>query len=61
MDLLTLFHKTKEYGTNYPRLLPKLIDGDKEFEVEEIIDEHTFRQKKQYLIKWLEYPVSDNS
>ena len=61
VDLLTPFHKTKEHGANYPRPLPETIDGDEEFEVEEIIDERTFRQKKQYLVKWLGYPVSDNS
>jgi hypothetical protein len=40
---------------------PELIDGEEEFEVEEITGERTFRRKKQYLVKWLGYPVSDNS
>ena len=61
VDLLTPFHETKEHGANYPRPPPETIDGDEEFEVEEIIDERTFRRKKQYLVKWLGYPVSDNS
>jgi len=43
VDLLTPFHETKEHGANYPQLPPELIDGDEEFEVEEIINECTFR------------------
>jgi hypothetical protein len=42
VDLLTLFHETKEHGQNYLQPLPKVIDGEEEFEVEEIIDEHTY-------------------
>jgi hypothetical protein len=58
---LTPFHETKEYGQNYPQPPPKVIDGEEEFEVEEIIDKCTYRKKKQYLVKWLGYPASDNS
>ncbi len=29
--------------------------------LEEIINDHTFRQKKQYLVKWQGYPMSDNT
>ena len=61
MDLLTPFHETKEHGQNYPQPPPEMIDGEEEFEVEEIIDERTYRKKKQYLVKWLGYPASDNS
>jgi hypothetical protein len=39
----------------------ELIEGEEEYQVEEIIDERIFRRKKQYLIKWLGYPVSENS
>jgi hypothetical protein len=61
MDLLTPFHETKEHSQNYLQPLPKVIDGEEEFEVEEIIDECTYHQKKQYLVKWLGYSASDNS
>jgi hypothetical protein len=61
MNLLTLFHETKEHSQNYPQLLPEVINGEEEFEVEEIIDKHTYRKKKQYLVKWSGYPASDNS
>jgi hypothetical protein len=61
MDLLTLFHETKKHGQNYLQPLPKVIDREEEFEVEEIINEHMHCQKKQYLIKWLRYPATNNS
>src|SRR6266567_8875663 len=61
IDLLTPFQETKEHGENYPRLPPELIDGEEEFEVEEIINDRTFRRKKQYLVKWQGYPMTDNT
>ena len=61
IDLLTPFQETKEHGENYPQPPPELIDGEEEFEVEEIIDDCTFRQKRQYLVKWQGYPASDNT
>jgi len=41
VDLLTPFHETKEYGENYLQPPPEVIDGEEEFEVQEIIDERT--------------------
>jgi hypothetical protein len=61
VNLLTLFHEIEEHGQNYLQPLPKVIDGEEEFEIEEIINKHTYCKKKQYLVKWLEYPASDNS
>jgi Chromo (CHRromatin Organisation MOdifier) domain len=61
MDLLTPYYETQAYGTMHSQPPPKLIDGKEEYEVEEIIDHRTFRQKKQYLVKWLGYSVSENS
>ena len=61
MDLLTPYHETEEHGANYAQLPPELIDGEEEYKVEEIIDECTNRWKKQYLIKWIGYPASENS
>jgi hypothetical protein len=42
MDLLTPFHETKEHGQNYLQPPPEVINGEEEFEVEEIIDECTY-------------------
>jgi Chromo (CHRromatin Organisation MOdifier) domain len=61
VDLLTPYHETQAYGTMHSQPPPELIDGKEEYEVKEIIDYRTFRRKRQYLVKWLEYPVSENS
>jgi hypothetical protein len=61
VDLLTPYYETEEQGVNYHRPPPELIDGEEEFEVEEIINKRTNRRKKQYLVKWVGYPASDNS
>ena len=65
VDLLIPFHETKEHRTNYTQPPPKLINGEKEYEVEEIINDHfTMKGRQstwQYLVKWKGYPVSENS
>jgi len=61
IDLLIPHHETKAYGTTYSQPPPELIDGDEEYEVEEIITHCTYKRKKQYLIKWVGYPASENS
>jgi hypothetical protein len=61
VDLLIPHHETQAYGEQHSQPPPELIDGEEEYEVEEIIDDRTFRRKKQYLIKWVGYPVSSNS
>ena len=61
VDLLIPYHETKEHGTNYLQPPPDLIDGEEEYEVESIINDRTYRRKKQYLVKWLGYPESENS
>ena len=61
VDLLTPYHETQEHGTNYTQPPPELINGEEEYQIEEIIDERINRRKKQYLVKWLGYPVSENS
>jgi hypothetical protein len=43
MDLLTPYHETKEHGANYTQPPPELIDGEEEYEVEEIINDCTYR------------------
>jgi Chromo (CHRromatin Organisation MOdifier) domain len=61
VNLLTPYHETQAYGTMHSQPPPELINGEEEYEDEEIIDHRTFRQKKQYLVKWLGYPMSENS
>jgi len=41
--------------------LPIVIDGEAEWEVEEILDSHWHRRRFQYLIKWKGYGREHNS
>jgi len=42
-------------------LLPIIIDGEAEWEVEEILDSHWYQRRFQYLIKWKGYGCEYNS
>ena len=44
---------------DYP--LPIVIDGEAEWEVEEILDSHWYQRRFQYLIKWKGYGREHNS
>jgi hypothetical protein len=59
VDLLIPYHETEEHGANYAQPPPELVDGEEEYEVEDIINERTSRRKKQYLVKWAGYPASE--
>jgi len=61
VDLLTPYYETDAHGANYSQPPPELIHGQEEYEVKEIIKDRYFRWKRQYLVKWLGYPVSENS
>jgi hypothetical protein len=61
VDLLTPYHETDAYEEAYSQPPPELIDGEQEYEVEEIIDDQSRRHKQQYLVRWLGYPASENS
>src|SRR6266404_2615087 len=62
-SLLTLYHETTAHGPNFTRPPPDLIDGEEEYEVEQIVAHRQFGRSKrlQYLIKWKGYPESDNT
>ena len=61
-DLLTPYHETELHGPNFTMPPPDLIDGEEEYEVEEILQSRKFGRgcKVQYLVKWKGYPESDN-
>ena len=44
-----------------PPPLPEIIDGEKEFIMEEILDSRVINQKFHYLIKWEGYRIEHNS
>jgi len=55
------YHETKEHGHNFPEPAPELIEGQPEWEVEEILNSRQYRHKLQYLIKWKGYSDAYNS
>ena len=61
--LLSPYHETKQYGANFPRPPPDVIDGEEEYEVEAIRNHRHFGKRRtlQYLIKWKGYPEADNT
>jgi len=61
VDLLIPFHETKEHGANYTQPPPELIDGEEEYEVQEIIKDRLFRRKRQYLVRWKGYAPTEDS
>jgi hypothetical protein len=63
VDLLTPYHETDAYGQQYSQPPPELIDGDEEYEVEEIIDDRYNKKKRtrQYFVKWVGYSTSENT
>ena len=61
IDLLSPFNQTEVYGEAFPQPPPKLIEGEEEYKVEDIVADKTHRRIQQYLIKWKGYPSSENS
>jgi len=61
-SLLLPYKETTAHGPNFTRPPPDLIEGEEEYEVEAIINHrhHRRRHQLQYLIKWRDYPSSDN-
>ena len=41
------------------RLPPDVVDGEEQYEIEEILDHHGKGARRQYLVKWKGYPVSE--
>ena len=62
VDLLTPYKETAFHGANYTRPPPDLIDGEEEYEVEQVLDSRVRGRNRQiqYLVKWVRYPHSDN-
>ena len=62
-NLITPYKETAIHGPNYSWPPPDLVDGEEEFEVEQILDMKQMGRghKTHYLVKWKGYPTSDNS
>jgi hypothetical protein len=62
VDLLSPYKETDAYGPAFAKPPPDLIEGEEEYEVESIRDMRMTRgRKRQYLVHWKGYPVSDDS
>jgi hypothetical protein len=46
IDLLISFTEMQAYGETHPHPPPELIDGEEEYEVEEILNDHINKRKK---------------
>jgi Chromo (CHRromatin Organisation MOdifier) domain len=57
------FVEMPSHGLNFTRPPPDLIDGEEEYEVEQICSHQRWGCHKtpQYLIMWKGYPESDNT
>ena len=55
------YKETEKHGPNFLEPPPELIDGEEEWEVEQIIGQRTYRRKKQYLVRWKGYTPAHSS
>ena len=59
--LLHPYKEMEEHGENFTEPPPNLIDGEPEWEVEQILDMRTQQSGKQYLICWKGYSNAHDS
>jgi Chromo (CHRromatin Organisation MOdifier) domain len=59
--LLTPYRQTDKYGPNFLEPPPELLEGEPEWEVEEIMGQRQIRNKQQYLIRWKDYSPAHDS
>jgi hypothetical protein len=62
-SLLTPYVETELHGPNFPKPPPEIIEGDPEFEVEQIVASRRIGKRKtlQYKIRWKGYSLAHNS
>jgi hypothetical protein len=60
---LSLFKETTEYGPNFLEPPPEMVNGEPEWEVEQIVGMRLFGPKKikQYRIRWKGYPPAHDT
>src|ERR1700682_620155 len=59
--LLTPYKETEVHGPNFIEPPPEIIEGEPEWEVEKILSERRYRNKKQYLIRGKNYSPAHDS
>jgi hypothetical protein len=62
-SLLLPYKEMEEHGANFPELPPDLVEGEGEYEVEQVLDlrQHGHGKKLQYLLKWRGYSQAHDS
>ena len=63
IDLLIPYTETEAYGEMHPHPPPKLIDGEEEYEVQEILNDRINgrSKKRQFFVRWKGYKASEDS
>jgi Chromo (CHRromatin Organisation MOdifier) domain len=63
VSLLTRYNETEEHRRNFAQPAPELIEGEEEYEVEQVLNSRRFgRAKKlQYLLRWKGYSRAHDS
>ncbi len=60
-SLLMPYKETPIHGTNFTEPPPDLIEGEPEWEVDQIVNTRCYRNQTQFLIKWKGYSDAHNS
>ena len=58
--LLTPYVETPQHGPSFSEPPPEIVEGEEEYEIEAIIAHRNKGKRRQYLVKWLGYPSSEN-
>src|SRR5580698_3353121 len=56
-----LYKENDKYRLNFLEPLPELLNGEPEWEVEEIMGQQVFWNKQQYLVRWKDYSLTHDS
>ena len=60
-SLLTPYKENDIHGPNYPQPPPDLINGEEEYEIEQILKHQGRPKRHQYLVRWKGYAVDKDS
>ena len=62
-NLLTPYKEMELHGANFIKPPPDIIDGEEEYEVEELLEAKARGRghKLHYLIKWKGFPIGESS
>ena len=61
VSLITPYKENKVHGQNFPALLPNLIEGKEEYEIEKILCHCGSPSAHIFLIRWKGYSVKEDS